>query len=156
MSKIETTVRKRCLCDNFIFYMRFVSTIIMPLILTGTFLAIAISVRNEDTTAATVLFVIAGVALCFSLTTQYYCCINQFIPRYVYGCRRKMRKHDLSLEETLNRLANYILVHIEDLASRNLEQISWGSEINNFKRFLNFFLLEAQQKGSIHLFHQCG
>ena len=131
MSKIETTVRKRCLCDNFIFYMRFVSTIIMPLILTGTFLAIAISVRNEDTTAATVLFAIAGVALCFSLTTQYYCCINQFIPRYVYGCRRKMRKHDLSLEETLNRLANYIpsiekVVDIEELARKNLDEISWG------------------------------
>lgn len=161
MCDSETTVRRRCLCENGLFYIKCFVNIIVPLIIVSVFLVIAVMelLRNRDKTAVKFIFVIIGILflkICYSLTFNYCYCTNKFIPRHVYGFRQKMRKRDVSLEETLNRLANYILVHIEDLASRNLEQISWGSEINNFKRFLNFFLLEAQQKGSIHLFHQCG
>ena len=45
------------------------------------------------------------------VVTWYYMrfhCTKRFIPQHVYGCKRKLRKHDLSSEETPERLPNYI------------------------------------------------
>ena len=129
----ERKVRSTCLCLNFNLYLRLVWEII--LFLAGIFACVLIIkvIIGGSKKLYILLVVIIGI---FFLITWYYMrfhhyyCTMRFIPQHVHGCRRKMRKHDLPLEETLKRLANYIpgtekLADIEELARTNLEQLSW-------------------------------
>lgn len=113
MRDLETTVRRRCLSENGLFCIKLFVNIIVPIIITSVFLVVVVMelLSNRGKTVVKFLFVIIGILflkICYSLTFDYYYCTNQFIPRHVYGCGQKLRKHDLSLEETLNRLPNYI------------------------------------------------
>ena len=156
MCDSETTVRRRCVCENGLFYIIFFVNIIVPLIIISVFLVVAVTelFRNRDKRVVKLIFVIIGILflkICYSLTFHYYYCTNQFIPGQVYGCRQKIRKHDFSLEKTLNRLANYIpgiekLVNIEELAWRNLEQLSWGLRSTISSAFWTFSYWKHSRK----------
>ena len=144
---LDRTVRSTCLCLNFTLYLRLVWEII--LFLAGIFACILIIKVIIGGSKKLYIFLVVIIGVLFLVTWYYmrfhhYYCTNRFIPQHVYGCRRKLRKHDLPLVETLKRLASYIpgtekLADIEELARKNLEQLSWGLR-STFKVPFEIFL----------------
>ena len=108
---LERTVRSTCLCLNFTLYLRLVWEII--LFLAGIFACLVILkvMVCESRKLYIYIYILRSDNRNFVVVTWYYMrfhCTNRFIPQHVHGCKRKLRKHDLSLEETPERLANYI------------------------------------------------